>query len=172
MTLDAADLFLNITSDVDEIFGNLSQIGNLTFFYNDTVSTDGCVINITRIFYVRDEGCEVDNCIVGCPQIVTVVDTTPPNITCPLDEIIDCIGNDTDTSPAATGNATATDTCDDAPNVTYTDRSEDGCGNTGNITRTWTATDNCGNAASCDQVIIVEDTMVSLWHVALICVTI
>ena len=59
----------------------------------------------------------------------------------------------TDTSPTATGTATATDLCDSAPAVTYSDVSTVGsvCGGTGVITRTWTATDCNDNTATAIQ---------------------
>ncbi len=64
----------------------------------------------------------------------------------------------TDTSPAVTGTATATDNCDPNPVITFSDTSVPGCGNTEIITRTWTATDADGNSSSCTQTITVVDT--------------
>ena len=101
MTLDAEPLFLNLTSDEMEIFGNLTELPNdeLAFFYKDSVnSSDQCAIVVTRTFYVQDvyftngtvNETDLDNeYTVGCPQIVTVIDTTPPNITCPSKAIIE-----------------------------------------------------------------------------------
>ena len=101
---------------------------------------------ITRTWTATDEcGNEASD-----SQEITVVDTTPPVITCPADVTLDCDGS-TDT-----GAATATDNCDDNPEVTYSDTNPSGdCPQT--ITRTWTATDNCGNESSCDQLISVDD---------------
>ncbi len=86
---------------------------------------------------------------------ISIVDTTPPVITCPANATVEC-GDDT--SPAATGTATATDDIDPTPTITFADTSVAGCGLTEVITRTWTATDDAGNSASCVQTITVVDT--------------
>ncbi len=92
-----------------------------------------------------------------CTQIIHVVDTTPPEITCPADVTIECSDS---LDPADTGQATATDNCDADPVITYSDDTSGltGCDGTGTIVRTWTATDGCGNSASCAQIITLVDT--------------
>jgi len=89
-----------------------------------------------------------------CQATITVVDTTPPVITCPPDVVLECPAN---TSPSATGTATAVDNCS-TPIVTHADVSVPGCGGTVTITRTWTATDPSGNSASCVQTVKTVDT--------------
>ena len=103
-----------------------------------------------------------DTAISGCnatsinPTVVSAgTDSTPPVINCPANVSVEC-GDDT--SPAATGSATATDSCDAAPAVTFSDSSVAGCGNTEVITRTWTATDASTNSITCTQTITVVDT--------------
>lgn len=90
-----------------------------------------------------------------CEVLVTVIDDTPPMITCPPDVTLECPA---DTSVAANGAATAIDNCDGSPVITYNDNSLPGCGNTEVIERTWTAEDESGNTSSCIQVITVVDT--------------
>ncbi len=87
-------------------------------------------------------------------QTMTVVDATAPTLMTPADVTVSCSQS---TSPAATGQATATDACS-TPSVTYVDQTTlSGCGGTGTIRRTWTATDACGNTASSVQTITVAD---------------
>ncbi len=60
-----------------------------------------------------------------------------------------------DTTPAATGYATATDTCDTNPTVSYTDAVTSGACGGYEITRTWTAINARGNSSTCAQTITV-----------------
>jgi hypothetical protein len=83
-----------------------------------------------------------------------VVDTTAPSLNVPADATVECGG---DTSPAATGEATATDTCGTAT-VTSSDVDVGTCGEGRIIVRTWTAVDQCGNGTSLAQTISVVDT--------------
>ncbi|HSP16686.1 MAG TPA: choice-of-anchor Q domain-containing protein [Thermoanaerobaculia bacterium] len=89
-----------------------------------------------------------------CQATVTVVDATAPAITCPPDVVLECPAN---TTPAATGMATAVDNCS-TPTVTFTDVTVPGCGGTMTITRTWKATDSAGNSSSCVQTLRTVDT--------------
>ena len=57
-----------------------------------------------------------------------------------------------------TGEATATDACNDVT-VTYSDDPVEGnCQGEGTIYRVWTATDACDNNTSCTQIIHIVDT--------------
>ncbi|MBW8039670.1 MAG: PKD domain-containing protein [Planctomycetes bacterium] len=89
-----------------------------------------------------------------CTATVTVVDTTPPVITCPPSVTLECPA---DTSPSATGQATASDTCGGVTTI-HSDAWAPACGNTGTLTRIWTAIDEYGNSSSCTQTITVVDT--------------
>lgn len=84
---------------------------------------------------------------------VTVQDVSAPTISCPPD-VVGIWGDDT--TPGATGTATATDNCDPAPVVGFSDviTPQGGPGTPEQIiTRTWTATDCVGLQANCVQVI-------------------
>ncbi len=91
-----------------------------------------------------------------CNTAVFVQDTTPPDITCPADVTV-LEGAPTD--PAATGMASASDTCNSTPTVTFSDvvtpDNDPSTPLVETITRTWTADDGC-YTATCDQVIYVE----------------
>jgi len=99
---------------------------------------------------VRDAAGESSSCVAS----VTLADVTPPAITCPSDEILECPA---DTDPSATGQATATDNCS-TPTVSHADVVAAGCGGTSTVSRTWTAVDDSGNEASCLQTVQVVDT--------------
>ncbi len=91
-------------------------------------------------------------------QVIWIVDTTPPIVTCPPDVTIQ---SNESASPTNTGFATAFDAGDPNPRITYNDwidMSGSG-GYTGKIRRTWTATDASGNSASCYQTILIVDNI-------------
>ncbi|WP_163338528.1 C13 family peptidase [Desulfopila sp. IMCC35008] len=88
--------------------------------------------------------------------LITVLDTIPPDISCPSDSTIEC---DESTDPFETGMATVTDACDSNPTVTFTDVTTPGtCPAAFSLSRTWIGTDYCGNTNSCVQEINVVDT--------------
>ena len=118
----------------------------ITYTDSETPGTCAQEKTIARTWTAADD----DGNSAQCQQIITVVDTTPPAITCPADVIVEC---DESTDPSNTGNATAMDNCDPAPVITYGDQQN---GNV--ITRTWTATDDCGNSSHCQQLITIDDT--------------
>jgi hypothetical protein len=96
-----------------------------------------------------------DDCnnTASCIQTVYVVDTTPPVITCPLDNTFEC------DETVVFGTATATDNCDLDVDITYEDVTIPGdCPQEYTVERTWTAEDDCNNTASCVQTLYVVDT--------------
>ncbi len=127
--------------------------GDLTSIEWRDSSVPGCggSETITRTWTTTDE-CNNSN---SCEQIITVLDTTGPEITCPADVRVECTAS---TAPGESNSAaTATDACSGV-GITYSDASAPGCGNSETITRSWTATDECGNDSSCDQTLAVVDT--------------
>jgi hypothetical protein len=99
----------------------------------------------------------------SCSSAVTVVDSTPPTITCPADIILTC-GESID--PANTGSPTVTDSCDSSPTIASSDVviptacPADSVQEV--IERTWTAADASGNTSDpCTQQITVLKVVLS-----------
>jgi hypothetical protein len=119
---------------------------DVTVSYDGEVRNDGACpdsYTLTRTWTATDDcGNSIQH-----QQVVTVQDTTPPQITCPDDITIES-GEPTD--PSNTGQATATDNCDPSPTVDHDDTTIEA-----GITRTWTATDACGNSSQCVQTITI-----------------
>ncbi len=139
------------TSTAPAVTGMATGCTNVT--YSDEVVAGACggASTILRTWSAPD-GC---GGTATCVQVITVVDTTPPMITCPPDKNLDCSDS---TDPSATGVPTASDGCSGVT-VDYDDDVLPGsCANNFVITRTWTATDGCGNSMSCDQILTVSDT--------------
>ncbi|MBK7342074.1 MAG: hypothetical protein IPJ06_02505 [Saprospiraceae bacterium] len=91
-------------------------------------------------------------------QSITIIDDTPPTITCPPDVVVECSDY---LSSTGQGVATATDDCDDPLEITITELDNiiaGLCTGESVIERTWTAEDICGNTSSCLQTITTEDT--------------
>ena len=90
-----------------------------------------------------------------CSQTIYVVDTTPPNLTCAPNRILESCTPWNFTPPAAN------DLCD-GTNIVVTIVSTETnglCGRTFVATRTWQATDLCGNSTVCSQTIYIVDTL-------------
>jgi len=144
------------------------NVVELQAWLGSAAATDTCTsVRITNNCIALSDGCgatgsatvtwtATDECgnSTTTSATFTIVDTTPPAITCPPDVTLECPA---DTSVGATGRATATDACGSVA-ITSTDVWTPGCGNTGTLRRTWTATDECGNSSMCVQVITVQDT--------------
>ena len=120
--------------------------------YSDVIAPGGAGESvITRTWTAADE---CGNAVIG-EQIITISDVVPPVLTIPADALLTC-GDDT--TPAATGHATAVDNCDSNPIVAWSDATAAGsCASEVVITRTWTATDSFGNSAEGVQIITLTD---------------
>ena len=96
-------------------------------------SSDEVVLagSITRTWKALDE-CGNSS---TCDQIIKIVDSQAPMISCPIDVTIQC---DETFTPETRGMATATDNCTSDPSITSNDvPAQTGCNGTGTITRTW-----------------------------------
>ena len=120
--------------------------------YSDISDGGTCSGNITRTWTATDDCGNTDECV----QVITVVDSTAPDITSsPSNVTVECMG---DIPLPYTINVTATDNCG---NVTVTHVGDVDDGNTcpKTITRTYRATDDCGNSVDVTQTITVDDTI-------------
>ncbi len=144
------------TTGSPTVTDNCNQQATLT--YIDQITEGNCKgeSTILRKWTATDVSGNIDT----CSQVIEIVDTEPPVITCPDAVSISC--EDT-TDPSATGMATATDNCSALADivVTYTDdfTNQNGCNSTGQILRKWTATDACGNSSECVQTIAISDNV-------------
>ena len=102
----------------------------------------------------------------SCDATVTVLDETPPDVTCPADVTVECsaAGGVPASDPQLAGffaGFSASDNCDANPAViddapTFFDGP---CAASGGVTVvTWTATDASGNSAQCSATVTVVDT--------------
>ena len=133
-TLTATD---NCDTDVEVTYAQTSSAGTIPGSYILTrtwTATDNCGNDAHHV------------------QVLTVVDRTPPDITCPSDARFEC------DETVLYGEASATDNCDSSPVITWHERTVPGsCTFSYDIVRTWVATDDAGNADSCDQTITIFD---------------
>ena len=95
---------------------------------------------------------------------VTIVDTTPPQITCPEDLILECGDASNDALISAwLASVSATDECNMTSPVSVINSYDisgfsNQCGLTGTQVVTFTATDDCLNTRTCTASIIILDT--------------
>ena len=126
---------------------------SVTVGFNEQRVNGPCAFNYTLVrTWTATDDCGND---IECVQNVTVIDNTPPQISCPSNRSFEC------DETIVFGQATATDNCDPDPVITFSDITlESDCPYTYTIERTWTATDDCGNSASCVQVVDITDNTV------------
>jgi uncharacterized protein YegL len=129
---------------------------NITIMIVSTVTNTaghcGNTFAATRTWAAIDE-C---NNSAQCSQTVTVVDTTPPIITCSnTNKSVELGTAWTFDAPTATDNSGTNITIMIVSTVTNT---AGHCGNTFAATRTWAAIDECNNSAQCSQTVTVVDT--------------
>ncbi|MFL5358787.1 immunoglobulin-like domain-containing protein, partial [Archangium sp.] len=89
----------------------------------------------------------------SCSATVTVVDNTPPRITCPADVVTECVSGGANVDP---GSAYGADNCSMA---TYTSSRGAGSFPLGTTTVTYTGRDYTNNVSTCTSTVTVADTM-------------
>ncbi len=92
---------------------------------------------------------------VSCNQTITIIDETPPTITCPPTTTAACSGTPAP-DPSATGFPEGEDNCSADLSYNYEDDASGVTNCEGDLLRTWTATDECGNSTTCEQTITME----------------
>jgi hypothetical protein len=123
-----------------------------TVTYSDVVSNScGGTEVIQRLWTARDQCGNVTNGL----QIITVRDTTRPNLIVPPDVTLECPAIP---STNNTGVALAQDTCGSV-SLSYSDVVTTNCGGTKVVARTWSAIDSCGNSTNRIQTITVRDSL-------------
>ncbi len=148
------DVDANCEASLPDITGGLIASDNCNSFVVTQSPAAGTTIGLgttTVTMTVTDDAGNSSICEVN----VDVQDQTPPSISCPDDVTITC---DASTDPALTGEATASDNCDDNVALDFVDFVNPGaCPNASTISRTWMAIDNSGNSSACIQTITVVD---------------
>ncbi len=164
----------DITVECTETGGTPTDDAQLAGFFGGAAATDACdpsvditddapaLLNLgpTVVTFTAEND---SGFFSQCTATISVVDTTPPEITCPGDVTVTC-GDSTD--PSATGMAMATDICDPAPLIEFEDVEISATCLADpvmfSIERTWTATDGSANATSCVQTITVLKVVTGL----------
>ncbi|MBK9981418.1 MAG: hypothetical protein IPP15_03160 [Saprospiraceae bacterium] len=124
--------------------------GDPVITYSDTQISGSCPqqYSIERRWITTNACNFSDTCI----QIITVVDTVPPVITCPVNITVYCPATPVFETPVVA------DACDPTVILTFTDVTTLGvCPAQNIITRTWKATDHCGNTSTCVATITFKD---------------
>jgi hypothetical protein len=143
----------DIPTAVDEVDGFNVLIEVVSTVTNVTLPRCPGLFTVTRTWRATD----TTGNPAFCNQTVTVVDTTPPTITCGPNKHVEC------GTAWAFDIPTAVDKCD-LNNVlievvsTVTNVANPRCPLLFSATRTWRATDTCGNAAFCNQTVSIVDT--------------
>lgn len=127
--------------------------GDIVITYNDVVAPGCGGTTVIERTWTADNG---GGSPASCTQTITLIDTTPPTLTCPGDLTVECDADNNAAQFAAwLSGSTATDLCG-TPTVTpSTTVLPPGCGS---VTVNWTADDGCGNNTACSATFTVEDT--------------
>ncbi len=128
--------------------------GDPILTFSDSIVPGNCPNNYTLVrTWIASNEC---NLFDTCVQLITVIDTTAPTITCPPDLTIECVSQ----VPLPDSNGpTATDNCSGPVAVGFVSdiTVNQTCTNRFTIHRTYRASDQCGNSSTCIQSITVND---------------
>lgn len=130
---------------------DIKIMGQPDSLFGQVVNFDCEDINKSFLVILRATDCHGN--VNFCMANVTVVDNSPPNITCPPDLTVFCTDP---VIPDSTGIPTINDICG-IDTLFYTDSLKLNPCNTGDIFRIWTAIDSAGNIGKCIQHISVVD---------------
>ena len=119
--------------------------------FSTVTNTPGtCGYTVTRTW----EAFDACNNRSTCSQVVTVIDTTKPVVSCTADKIAECGSAWHFDEPTATDNCVSTNLL---PRIFSTSTNATGnCGYA--VTRVWEFVDPCGNRATCQQIVTLIDT--------------
>ncbi len=154
-----SDLTINCVSQVDTSFTGtplvIGDCGPVDLHFSDTVIPGPCPDDFTiiREWIANDSTGLIDT----CSQLITVIDTTAPQIvsSIPQDMFLNCTS---DIPPPM--DLTAEDNCGGQITVSPRQALTFGdCLNDLTLVRTWTFADTCGNVTSYSQTITVLDTL-------------
>jgi hypothetical protein len=91
--------------------------------------------------------------VATCQQTIAIVDTKPPELTCPADLYLECLDDVPAPDPSL---VEAVDNCSEVT-IEYVGDHVDGGTCPTVISRTYIAMDECGNCSQCVRLIVVDD---------------
>jgi hypothetical protein len=132
-----------------EVADNCTPPDQIDLSFTDEESGTSCEVIVSRTWTAIDLSGNSSTCL----QVITLIDMTAPEITCPPDINVTC-GQQADLS--LTGMPNGIDACSGIESMVFTDDLSNLNGCTGFIIREWQAADFCGNVSTCTQTITVE----------------
>ena len=153
----ACDLY-DAETEYDFSASDICSGTDLDVQISDVPQSGPCAGQISRTYTVTDAcGNEAE-----AMQVITLIDTVKPTITCPGDTTTECGASNMAQLSAWLANVTASDNCDLEVDIDNDYGDENGlsdlCGATGSVTVTWTATDHCDNEQTCSATFTIQDT--------------
>ncbi len=145
-----------------------------TTITNTLAANPGDIITLpvgdTDVKYYAEDGCgNVDS----CETTITVLDATPPSMTCADNDIGVCSSSEVSVfltyAEFVAANGSATDNCGviNEASFTFVSESSDGSTCPETVTRVYSIMDDSGNLATCEQTILVNENIPPLFTVPL-----